>query len=249
MQLAKAAPAAPMANHPQTDVAADVTVQANRIAALSQAAAEASARPFVPLPANVTAERQRAVVKLPKLLAKAPAGQLVAASVSKAATELAAVNAVRGSNRGGTTGMRHAARGGEPPGNRGNAARGGEQPGNRGNAARGGEQPGNRGNAARGGERRTGGIGSPRGAEHAAGRAASSVESPWEAARNDAKASNRGAVRGNAQAGGRGGQRGNSPSGGRNHSSAGGRSSAPAGGRSTSRGGSSSSKPRGGRNR
>ena len=118
-----------------------------------------------------------------------------------------------------------------------------------GSAARGGERPGNRGKAARGGERRSGGVSTPRVAEHAAGRSASSVESPWEAARNDAKASNRGAVRGNAQAGGRGGQRGNSSTGGRNHSSAGGRNSAPAGGRSASRGGSSSSKPRGGRNR
>lgn len=137
-------------------------------------------------------------------------------------------------------------RGGERAGNRGGSARGGERAGNRDSSARGGERAGNRGSAARGGsapggERRSGGIGSPRGAEHAAGRAATSVASPWEAARNDAKASNRGAVRGNAQAGGRGGQRGNSP--------AGGRSGAPAGGRGSSRGGSSPSKPRGGRNR
>ncbi|WP_169082011.1 DEAD/DEAH box helicase [Paenibacillus sp. PL91] len=115
-----------------------------------------------------------------------------------------------------------------------------------GSAPRGGERTGNRDNAARGGASRGGGFGSPRGAEHVAGRAASAVESPWEAGRKDAKASNeRGAVRGKAT-GGRGGQRGNSSSGGRSSSPAGGRSSSPAGGR----GGSSTNKPRGGgRNR
>ncbi|WP_053376875.1 DEAD/DEAH box helicase [Paenibacillus sp. FJAT-27812] len=121
----------------------------------------------------------------------------------------------------------------------GSAPRGGERTSNRGSAPRGGERSSNRDTAARGGAGRSG-FGSPRGAEHVAGRAASSVESPWEATRKDAKASNeRGAVRGKAQAGGRGGQRGNS--------SAGGRSSSPAGGRGgSSRGGSSSNKPRGG---
>jgi len=93
VQLAKAVRAAPMANHPRTDVAAVVTVQANRIGAPSLAAAEASAKPFVPLPANVTAEQQRVAVQLPKLLAKATAGQLAAANGSKAAAQLAAVNA------------------------------------------------------------------------------------------------------------------------------------------------------------
>lgn len=128
----------------------------------------------------------------------------------------------------------------------GSAPRGGERTGNRGSAPRGGERTGNRDNAARGGASRGGGFGSPRGAEHVAGRAASTVESPWEAGRKDAKASNeRGAVRGKAT-GGRGGQRGNSSSGGRSSSPAGGRSSSPAGGR----GGSSTNKPRGGgRNR
>lgn len=122
------------------------------------------------------------------------------------------------------------------------AARGDDRTSTRSSAPRGGERSANRGGAARGGANRSSGFGSPRGAEHAAGRAPSTVDSPWEAARNDAKASNdRGAVRGKAQAGGRGGQRGNS--------SAGGRSSAPSSGRSSTRGGSSSNKPRGGRNR
>ncbi|MEV5028676.1 DEAD/DEAH box helicase [Paenibacillus sp. LPE1-1-1.1] len=130
-----------------------------------------------------------------------------------------------------------AARGDDRTSTRSSAPRGGERSANRGGAARGGER-----SESRGGVNRSSGFGSPRGAEHAAGRAPSTVDSPWEAARNDAKASNnRGAVRGNAQAGGRGGQRGNS--------SAGGRSSAPSSGRSSTRGGSSSNKPRGGRNR
>ncbi|MDQ8736755.1 DEAD/DEAH box helicase [Paenibacillus sp. LHD-38] len=134
------------------------------------------------------------------------------------------------------------ARGGDRSGTRSSAPRGGERSSNRGTAARGGERSESRGGSARGGATRSSSFGSPRGAEHAAGRAPSSVDSPWEAARKDEKASNnRGAVRGNAQAGGRGGQRGNS--------SAGGRSSAPSGGRSSTRGGSSSNKPRGGRNR
>ncbi|MGO4544447.1 DEAD/DEAH box helicase [Paenibacillus sp. 2TAB23] len=111
------------------------------------------------------------------------------------------------------------------------------QSGNRG----GSQRAENRGSSARGGAR-SGGFGAPRGAEHAAGRAAASVDSPWEATRKDMKATNeRNAPRGKAQAGGRGGSRGNA--------SAGGRSSAPSGGRSSSRGGSPANKPRGGRSR
>jgi ATP-dependent RNA helicase DeaD len=131
-----------------------------------------------------------------------------------------------------------APRSGERTGNRGSSPRGGERTGNRDSAARDG--------AARGGASRGGGFGSPRGAEHVAGKPAASVESPWEAGRKDAKASNeRGAVRGKAS-GGRGGQRGNSSAGGRSSSPAGGRSGSPASGRSSSRGGSTSNKPRGG---
>ncbi|OMF22410.1 DEAD/DEAH box helicase [Paenibacillus sp. FSL H8-0548] len=126
-----------------------------------------------------------------------------------------------------------------------NAARGGERTSTRSASPRGNER--DRSSSARTGASRTGGFGSPRGAEHAAGRASAKVESPWEAARKDIKASNeRGAVRGKAQSGGRGGQRGNSSTGGRSSSPAGGRSGSPTGG---SRGGSPSNKPRGGRGR
>jgi ATP-dependent RNA helicase DeaD len=137
----------------------------------------------------------------------------------------------------------------ERTGNRSSSARS-ERTGNRENSSRNGERDGNRGSSARGGSSRSS-FGSPRGAEHAAGRANSKVDSPWEAARNDLKASNeRSAVRGKAQAGGRGGQRGNSSAGGRSGSPTGGRSSAPAGGRGGStRNSGPSNKPRGGRGR
>ncbi|WP_138753299.1 DEAD/DEAH box helicase [Paenibacillus sinopodophylli] len=99
----------------------------------------------------------------------------------------------------------------------------------------------NRASSPRGGAR-SGGFGAPRGAEHAAGRAATKVDSPWEATRKDMKATVERSERGGAprgKGGGRGGSRGNAP--------AGGRSGAPSGGRSSStRGGNTGNKPRGG---
>lgn len=89
VQLAKAVHAVPAASHPRVDAAAVVTVPLKAIAMRSQADAEANARPFVLMLANVQAEQLRFAVKLPKQLVRAQAGQPIVGTDSNPQAPLA----------------------------------------------------------------------------------------------------------------------------------------------------------------